>query len=150
MPRIQQWRRPFLKGFSVQWETQTRAVIYKSVISAPPGLYTVLSGSRGCVGHAPQPEGSGRDCLWKSCLEWVSEDEYEWVHGKGEKGCFRGKKHHEKRSIFEDLHLVRYEEKEESAKDWNINPDFIMEVKHFGLHFKTFFWLEGKEWIRTH
>lgn len=43
----------------MRWETQTRAVIYNSVISALPGLYTVLPGNRGVQAMHLSPRVQG-------------------------------------------------------------------------------------------
>lgn len=117
MSRIQQQRRHFLKGLSVWWETQTRAVTYNSVISALPGLYTVLPGNRGMQAMHLSPrvrEGLFVKVLLRMSLRRsIGVDTW-----KRRERMFQTKKKIMKKGVSpsEELHLVRYEGKEKCAK----------------------------------
>lgn len=90
--RIPQQIRQILKGFSVQWETRQGPPLVL-VWQVPRQACTqALRDGGGHAGHTPRLEGSGKGCLWKPCLEWISEDEQEWAHGKGEKQSFGQKR----------------------------------------------------------
>ena len=71
---------------------QTRATDSTSVVSASLGLYTGSQGWGGMQGTHLGLRVQGRVVCWKPCLEWISEDEQEWAHGKGEKPCFGQKR----------------------------------------------------------